>query len=92
METKTDIPTAIPKKGKQYKVKADPLADTKVFRIPVTSVRDFKDKYTNGVSIQGIITAIWRGDIDFVKPGRDYLVCLTDKTLSYKFNSHLERH
>ena len=48
------------------------------------SIQDFIDKYHPGLSVQAVHYCCRKDKVDFIKPGRERLIVLTEKTLSYK--------
>ena len=55
------------------------------------SLREFIDKYHEGLTNAALDYAMKRGDINYTRIGRDRVIVLTDRTLSYNPNSHPAR-
>ena len=67
------------------------LKRSAVIKVETLSVKEFIEKYGNGVSPQAISYAMENGKLDYVRLGNDRFVVMTKNSKSYVPNSHPSR-
>lgn len=63
-------------------MKMDPKRVT-ADRIPFRTIKQFRDEYKIGYTVESVAYHITQNKIDWMKPGTDRFVLLTDRTLAF---------
>lgn len=61
-------------------------------KLNTLTIKDFIDRYHTGLTTESVRVAISKDKIDHHRPGKEYFVVLTKKTISYTPNKSKKRN